>query len=419
MNSILMIGGGVSGRAAASLAEVLNIKCRVVNDAETLNDDLDEIFAGVDQVVVSPGVLPSSRLYLGALERKISVISELELGMRYFPGKCVAVTGTNGKTTTVELTEFILKKLGKNVVAAGNIGLPLSEVSGNIIKNKTDAANMFAVLEVSSFQLEHTFDLPLAGAVLLNVESDHINRYPGGMDEYRAVKERIFRQVPEDKRFFGCSMTGIKRCDIFSINGGMIFCNDKCITALKDTALAAEHNQENLLAALALVQTLLPLENRLEELASALKEFKTGDHRISFVCEKKSVKYIDDSKATNPAAVIAAVKALAPEPNGNIVLIAGGLDKDMDFSPLTALSEYLRKVIVYGRCKDAVAQAFEGKVAIFDAGSDFALAVKDASQAALPGDTVLLSPAAASMDMFKDYKERGDVFARLVRELPV
>ena len=413
-----MIGGGVSGKAVASLAEVLRVKCRVVSDAETANENLDNIFAGVDLVVVSPGVLPTSRLYLGAVERNISVISELELGMRYFPGKCVAVTGTNGKTTTVELTEFILKKLGSEVAAAGNIGLPLSEVAAGIIKNKTSAEKMFAVLEVSSFQLEHTYDLPLAGAVLLNVESDHINRYPGGMAEYRAVKERIFRQAPEDKRFFGCSMTGEKRCSIFSIADGMVFCNDKCVAALADTALAAEHNQENLLAALALVQTLLPLENRLEELAAALKDFKTGDHRISFVCEKKFVKYIDDSKATNPAAVIAAVKTLSPEPAGNIVLIAGGLDKDMDFMPLQAIANYLRKVVVYGRCKDQVAKAFTNCVEIFDAGNDFALAVKNAAGAALPGDVVLLSPAAASMDMFKDYKERGNVFAQLAKDLP-
>ena len=418
MDSILMIGGGVSGRAVAALAEAAGIRCRVVSDAETVNDELDAIFTGVSLAVVSPGVLPTSRLYLGAVERKIDVVSELELGMRYFPGKCVAVTGTNGKTTTVELTEFILKKLGAEVVAAGNIGLPLSEVSAGIIKNKTNAVNMFAVLEVSSFQLEHTFNLPLAGAVILNVESDHINRYPGGMAEYRAVKERIFRQAPADKRFFGCSMTGKKRCDIFSIADGMVFCNDKCITALADTALAAEHNQENLLAALGLVQTLLPLENRLEELGNALKEFKTGDHRISFVCEKKSVKYIDDSKATNPAAVIAAVKTLAPEPVGNIVLIAGGLDKDMDFMPLQAISKYLRKVVVYGRCKDQVAKAFVSCMDVFDAGNDFAQAVKNASEAALPGDIVLLSPAAASMDMFKDYKERGNVFAQLAQNLP-
>ena len=133
MENILMIGGGVSGKAVAALADALNIKCRIVNDLETVNESLDDIFAGVDLVVVSPGVLPTSRLYLGAVERKISVISELELGMRYFPGKCVAVTGTNGKTTTVELTEFILKKLGAEVAAAGNIGLPLSEDRKSVV----------------------------------------------------------------------------------------------------------------------------------------------------------------------------------------------------------------------------------------------------------------------------------------------
>ena len=418
MNNILMIGGGVSGRAVAELAEALNIKCRIVNDIETVDCELDEVFSGVDQVVVSPGVLPTSRLYIGAVERKISVISELELGMRHFPGKCVAVTGTNGKTTTVELTEFILKKLGRSVVAAGNIGLPLSAVAAQIIRGEIkEAEKLFAVLEVSSFQLEHTHYLPAEAAVLLNIESDHINRYPGGLAEYRSVKERIFQQVPPEKCFYGCTMTGKAESGMFRIADGMLYCGEKKVVELSKTALNALHNRENLLAALSLVQALLPLEEHLCELAGILKEFKTGDHRISLVTEINGVKYIDDSKATNPAAVIAAVKSLRTVPAKDIVLIAGGLDKDMDFSPLSSLADYLRKVIVYGRCKDAVAAAFTGKVEVFDADCNFALAVDHASEIALAGDIVLLSPAAASMDMFKDYKERGNIFADLVRKL--
>ena len=129
------------------------------------------------------------------------------------------------------------------------------------------------------------------------------------------------------------------------------------------------------------------------------------------------MRYIDDSKATNPAAVIAAVKSLEAVPRGNIILIAGGLDKDMDFSVLATLSVYLKKVIVYGRCGANVAAAFAGKNEIFDAGNDFALVVSEAVKSASPGDIVLLSPAAASMDMFKDYKARGNEFARLVKDL--
>ncbi len=418
MKSILMIGGGVSGKAVAGLAEALNIKCRVVNDAEMVNSDLDEVFSGVDQVVVSPGVLPASRLYQGAVERKKSVISELELGMRHFPGKCVAVTGTNGKTTTVELTEFILKKLGRAVVAAGNIGLPLSAVAAQILRGEiNDPENLIAVLEVSSFQLEHTHYLPAEAAVLLNIESDHINRYPGGLVEYRSVKERIFQQVPPEKCFYGCTMTGKAEAGMFRIAGDMLCCGENKVVELSSTALNALHNRENLLAALGLVQALLPLEKHLCELAGILQEFKTGDHRISLVTQINGVKYIDDSKATNPAAVIAAVKSLRTVPAKDIVLIAGGLDKDMDFSPLSSLADYLRKVIVYGRCKDSVAAAFTGKVEVFDAENNFALAVDHASEIAHSGDTVLLSPAAASMDMFKDYKERGNVFADLVRKL--
>ena len=213
-----MIGGGVSGKAVAELSDALNVKCRIVNDAETINTDLDSIFADVDLVVVSPGVLPTSRLYNGAVERKIEVISELELGIRFFPGKMLAITGTNGKTTTVELTEFILNKLDVRAIAAGNIGLPLSAVAAQIVRGEiAEAEKLIAVLEVSSFQLEHTSGIPAEAAVLLNVESDHINRYPGGMAEYQAVKERIFAQVADERCFRGISMCKQNYCGDFEI----------------------------------------------------------------------------------------------------------------------------------------------------------------------------------------------------------
>jgi len=413
-----MIGGGVSGQAVAGLAETLGVKCRIVNDVETRDSDLNELFKDVDLAVVSPGVLPTSRLYNFARERGLEIISELELGIRHFPGRMLAVTGTNGKTTTVELTEFILNKLNVQAIAAGNIGLPLSEVARRILRGEYSAANdLVAVLEVSSFQLEHTSGIPAEAAVLLNVESDHINRYPGGLAEYRAVKERIFLQVPESCRFYGISMSNQRGSGVFAINGNTLYCNDSPLLDLRETALSAPHNQENLLAALSLCNSVIDLTGQLSELAAALKEFKTGDHRISLVETLDGVKYIDDSKATNPAAVIAAVKSLASSPQGNMILIAGGLDKAMDFSVLATLSAYLKKVIVYGQCGAAVAEVFAGKNEIFDAGTDFALAVNEAHKIAVSGDIVLLSPAAASMDMFKDYKERGDVFAKLVRQL--
>ena len=416
MQNILMIGGGVSGQAVADLAAALNISCRIVNDAQNGSDDFGKLFGGVDQVVVSPGVLPTSKLYNEAVRRGISVISELELGIRFFPGKLVAVTGTNGKTTTVELTEFLLNKLGERAIAAGNIGLPLSQVSAQILRGDLpDAEKLTAVLEVSSFQLEHTYKLPALAAVLLNVESDHINRYPGGMQEYRQVKERIFNDVPQENRFYGMSMTGKTTCGKFSLQNDQLFYDGKVLLDLHQTALSAPHNQENLLAALSLCSRVIEVETQLAALAAALQKFKTGDHRISTVAEIDGVKYIDDSKATNPAAVIAAVKSLEKSPRGNIVLIAGGLDKDMDFTPLADLSAYLKKVIVYGRCGSDIAAVFNGKVAVFDAQSDFALAVSEARRSAVANDIVLLSPAAASMDMFKDYKERGNKFAELVR----
>ncbi|MBE6368386.1 MAG: UDP-N-acetylmuramoyl-L-alanine--D-glutamate ligase [Lentisphaerae bacterium] len=418
MKKLLMIGGGVSGNAVAELSAALDIECCVTSDVQAAQEDLDKIFAGVDLVVVSPGVLPTSKLYNAAVERNIEVISELELGVRYFPGPMVAVTGTNGKTTTVELTEFILNKLGVRAVAAGNIGLPLSAVSAKILRGEiAHAEELVAVLEVSSFQLKHTHQLPAVAAVLLNIESDHINRYPGGISEYQAVKERIFAQVPPENRFYGMSMSGRNQCGKFAIAANQLYCENSVLLDLSESALSAPHNQENLLAAISLCSCVTDLSVQKSELAAAVREFKTGDHRISLVAEKNGVKYIDDSKATNPAAVIAAVKSLQKQMQNNIILIAGGLDKDMDFAPLAALSKYLKKVIVYGRCGNRIAGVFAGKNEVFDAGSDFALAVKTAHASAESGDIVLLSPAAASMDMFKDYKERGNKFAELVSKL--
>ena len=411
-----MIGGGVSGQAVMELANALQINCRLVSDNEVLNESLENIFEGIDLVIVSPGVLPSSRLYNEAVRRNIEVISELEFGIRHFSGRMLAITGTNGKTTTVELTEFLLNKSGIHAIAAGNIGLPLSAVAARMLRGEiAKDQELVAVLEVSSFQLEHTRFLPAKAAVLLNVESDHINRYPGGMAEYRAIKERIFANVAPENRFYGMSMSGKNSNGVFSLQNNTLYINGKNLLDLSKTAFKAPHNQENLLAALSLCSCVCDLTRDLERLKAALCDFKTGDHRISLVAEINSVKYIDDSKATNPAAVIAAVKSLMPTPRGNIILIAGGLDKDMDFSVLGSLIPYIRKVIVYGRCGGRVAEAFEGKNPIFNAQNDFALAVAEARNTAESGDIVLLSPAAASMDMFKDYKERGDCFARLVK----
>ena len=299
-----MIGGGVSGQAVMELANALQINCRLVSDNEVLNESLENIFEGIDLVIVSPGVLPSSRLYNEAVRRNIEVISELEFGIRHFSGRMLAITGTNGKTTTVELTEFLLNKSGIQAIAAGNIGLPLSAVAARMLRGEiAKDRELVAVLEVSSFQLEHTHFLPAKAAVLLNVESDHINRYPGGMAEYRAIKERIFANVAPENRFYGMSMSGKNSNGVFSLQNNTLYINGKNLLDLSKTAFKAPHNQENLLAALSLCSCVCDLTRDLERLKAALCYFKTGDHRISLVTEINSVKYIDDSKATNPAAV--------------------------------------------------------------------------------------------------------------------
>ncbi len=414
---ILIVGRGASGNAAQALADALKIPAATVSDAEVGGRDFNGVFDGVTLVVVSPGVTPQSPLLRESHRRGLTVISELKFGALHFPGRMLAVTGTNGKTTTVELATYLLERLGFHARYAGNIGRPLSELSAQAVRDRRDDPDALAVVEVSSFQLEYTHELGAEAAVILNVESDHLNRYPGGMSEYRAVKERIFDGVKPENRLYGISMREASRNPAyFSIVNDTLHYGHTSLLKLSDTALNAPHNQENLLAALELIARVVPLAGREAELAAAIGGFKTGEHRLSEVATVRGVRYIDDSKATNPAAVIAALRTLAPEPAGNIVLLAGGLDKAMDFTPLGAFAPCLRKLIVYGACGAAVAQALAGRLEIYHAVS-FEDAFAAAHAAAKPGDIVLLSPAAASMDMFKDYKARGDAFARLVRQL--
>ena len=251
MARILVIGGGVSGRAATALAEVLHHDVRMVSDGDP-EAASDAVFERVAQVVTSPGVTERSELLQEAKRRSLPVESELQFGARHFGGRILAVTGTNGKTTTVELTAHLLQYFHAPARYAGNIGVPLSALAAGDIQRRTaDDPERIAVTEVSSFQLEYTPELRAEAAVLLNLESDHLNRYPGGMKEYREVKERIFQGVAPEKRFYGVSMPEAARNRThFSIRGDELCCGGKSVLNLTECALNAPHNRENLLAAL-------------------------------------------------------------------------------------------------------------------------------------------------------------------------
>jgi UDP-N-acetylmuramoylalanine--D-glutamate ligase len=398
MKKTVILGGGVSGKAAALLAEKNHCAPVILNDGESAQLPPD-----ADLIVASPGVHPlRSGLYKASLASGVEFIGEMEYGFRHFKGRVAAITGTNGKTTTTELTVFLLNEAGVDAVAAGNIGLPLSEVAAQ------EKQPEIAVVEVSSFQLELIDTFAPEAAVLLNLESDHEDRYAGGFEEYCAVKKKIFDKVPESHQIRGISFPDPKRRATYS--GDMLLLDGKVLLNVAETALSAPHNRENLAAAVELFVRLAP--EKIAILPEAVKKFRCGKHRIELFHESRGIRFYDDSKGTNPAAVVAAVKAVP----GPVVLLAGGLDKGMDFSVLESVASRIRMAVLFGECREPIAKVFrQAGVPVRDCGKDFELAVATALQGASPGDCVMLSPGCASMDMFKNYQERGEKFKELVR----
>jgi len=394
--NVVIIGGGASGQAAAKLCGKLNFSCRIVEDKK------DKILPPADLIVTSPGVFPGrSELYRQALDSGTEFIGELEFAFRHFENRTLAVTGTNGKTTTTELTTFLLNALDVPAVSAGNIGTPLSELC-------LGPMTQTAVVEVSNFQLERAPTFAPLAAALLNLASDHEDRYIGGFEEYCAVKRRIFDHVSPGNRIRGLSFDWPGRR--VTVNEGDLLIDGTPVLALSETLLAAPHNTENLAAAAELVLRVLPAGKLTDgRFAEAVKAFKPGRHRIETVAEKNGILFVNDSKATNPAAVLAAAAAVKRP----LVILLGGLDKGMDFSPLAALANHLKTAVLYGESAEKIGAVLGGKVPCFSCGRDFEKAFHAAASAARPGDCVLLSPACASMDMFKNYQERGDRFREL------
>ena len=407
--NIFIIGSGVSGRAAQKLATVLGYGSRMLSDGEA--EISGRLFENIDLIVLSPGVRRGSPLLAAAEQSGIEIVGELEFAARRFPGRTLAITGTNGKTTTTELTVALLQAAGLPATPAGNIGVPLSAVAAAVLSGELPPETL-PVIEVSSFQLERVRDFRPFAAVLLNVESDHIDRYPGGMAEYRAVKERIFRGVPPENRIFGRSMNPAGGRVTVS-PAGVIAADGRELLDFRLAKLKGAHNLENLVAALELCCRVLPPERIMPpELIAAALAFSPGRHRLEELPESGGVRFVNDSKATNPASVIAAVKALESK---NLHIILGGLDKDMDFTPLRQYADCFKGAYVIGRAAAKIIDCL-GDVIPCTRYPDFPSCVRAARAAARPGEIVLLSPGCASMDMFRDYQDRGDQFRKLVGE---
>ena len=402
MKKAIIIGGGVSGLAAKKLAEKQGFS------AEIICDDTHSVLPDADLIIASPGVPPLvSKLYQQALASGVEFIGELEFGFRFWKRPVLAITGTNGKTTTTALLTHLLQQCGIRAESAGNIGLPLSDLA-------VDSDAEIAVVEVSNFQLELAPDFAPLAAVLLNIQSDHIDRYPDGFAGYCRIKESIFKNVTPGNCVRGLNFAEFDPHRRVTVEAETLFIDGKPVLNQRDTDLPGIPNAENLAAA---VELMLRYDEKLilddlERFCNAVKSFKRAAHRIENAGSGKGITFVNDSKGTNPAAVAAALDAMTTP----VILMLGGLAKGMDFSILREKCQKVRHGVLFGQDRAEIAQALDGVFPMSDTGMDFEAAFNCAIQAAHPGDTVLLSPGCASMDMFKNYKERGERFRELATE---
>jgi UDP-N-acetylmuramoylalanine--D-glutamate ligase len=375
----LVLGLARSGAAARDALERRGVE--VVGADRTLGNDEDAgLLAGVDVLVKSPGVSGENALVVKARERAVPVWSEVELGYRLLGVRLAGVTGTNGKTTTAELLGAML---GARV--AGNVGRPLTALDGHV------QAGELVVCELSSFQLEDVDELACEVAVLVNLEPDHLDRHRS-FEAYRAAKLRIFERAQTAVVPRGSGLPGVE------------FGPDDPLPA--EPLIPGRHNRENAAAATTAARILGAPDERI---AAALRAFPGVAHRLELVAEHGGVRYVNDSKATNVSAALTGIAAYASEP---VHLILGGSRKGEDFAPLAAaLGANVKSVHLIGDTADELAAVLPRATRAGD------LATALAQIAAAPGDVVLLSPACASYDQFRDFEHRGEEFRRLVANL--
>ena len=376
-----------------------------------------EVTADHDLVVLSPGIEEKSKLVVQARSEGAPLIGELELAYTLATSPVIAITGTNGKTTTTELTARILRGAGIDAEACGNIGTPMSE----LLLGKPPG---LFVAEVSSFQLETIRTFRPKVALLLNLSPNHLDRY-ASMEEYRSAKLRIFEnQTAEDWAVipFGEDFPGISartitfsttdsRADITLSSAGMIRYRNQDLVDMRRTRLQGPHNAANLMAAFGAGLALCadPVA-----MASAVSDYTPPAHRFEKVREENGVTWINDSKATNLDAMEQAILSV----KGSLILIAGGKDKGTGFGPIAQLvRERAGAAILIGEMRSRIAGEWQPMKTHL--AENLEEAVLLAASKALPGTTVLFSPGTSSYDMFRDYIERGDTFRRLVQSLPV
>ena len=434
----LVVGLGATGAAVARYLTARGERVRVI-DSRAAPPNLDELrrdLPGIDieletleprwldhasRVLLSPGLPYDLPLAVEARKRGLAVIGDIELFALAARAPVIAVTGSNGKSTVTTLASKLLESQGLRAPAGGNLGPPALD----LLNGDADAY----VLEISSFQMETTDSLAPLSAVVLNVSADHLDRH-GTLELYAELKEKLLTAaetavVNADDPLVAAMGARHPRVVPFSVrqslangysivvaNGERWLARDrKPLLRASELVLRGTHNEANALAALALTEG---LTTDSEAALEALRAFTGLPHRCQHVAERGGIAYVDDSKGTNVAATLAALNGLA----GPLVLIAGGLSKDQDFAPLAAGARgKVRATILLGAAAADLERVLKPVCRTVHAAS-MAEAVARAAALAQRGDTVLLSPACASQDMFRDYRERGEQFARAARELP-
>ena len=383
-----------------------------------------EFLCRADELYVSPGLALATPALQAAAARGVKLSGDIDLFARNAKAPIVAISGSNAKSTVTTLVGEMAVAAGKRVAVGGNLGMPALDLLSDDVE--------LYVMELSSFQLETTHQLGAEVATVLNVSEDHMDRY-SGLPAYHLAKHRIFRgarQVVVNRQdaltrplmsdglpcwTFGLGAPDFKAFGLREENGEKYLAFEfQNLMPVRELKVRGAHNQANALAALALGHAVgLPFDAML----SSLRTFTGLEHRCQWVRELDGVSYYNDSKATNVGAALAAIDGLGMDMDGKLVLIAGGDGKGADFSGLRdSVTRYCRAVVLIGRDADLIADALGDAVPQVRAAS-LDEAIAQCRALAQPGDAVLLSPACASFDMFKNYEERGQLFARAVGAL--
>ena len=441
MLKLIILGAGESGYGAAKLGKKMGYDVFLSNDGQikpTYKDKLEklgtpfeegqhtmDLILAADIIVKSPGVPDSNPVVQAALAKGIKVISEIEFAARYTDAKKICITGSNGKTTTTTLIYEIMKNSGMNVAVAGNIG---KSFAGKIADDN-DKYDWY-VIELSSFQLDGVYDFKADIALLLNITPDHLDRYEYKMEKYVSSKLRVSRnQTSKDTFIYNAddavlldAMPGNRAPSSrvpFSVDGkksGAYF--DGQMMRFEDFEMDAallqikgKHNIANSLAAIVATKR-AGVKN--EDIIKALKNFGAVEHRMEPVREVNAVEYVNDSKATNVDSVHYALESMTKP----TVWIAGGTDKGNDYEPLKALAKEKVKVLIcMGVDNKKLIEAFDGVVPVIRDTASLTDAIEACKELAAQGDCVLLSPACASFDLFKNFEQRGELFKAEVNKL--